>query len=182
MPGARRRLEIETHVVTWQKGMVNFLYMDSCAEAMIDIRHSQQLDTAPGVEYRFNLMAKTLAWLPRGRLVSVFFCLDCKIIGFALCWIEPATSTCFFVQRGFLPQHRRHMRWSYLVTAKIVAKRYGMKWINLGDALGTPSLPSFKFGLKPARLQQYLNVLDRREMLDHEPPGGGPLSSASAPS
>lgn len=102
---ARRseKSDLETHVVTWDKGMVNFLYQDSCAEAMVDIRHSQQLDTPPGVEYRFNLMAKTLAWLPRDRFASVFFCLDMKIIGFALCWIEPATSTCFFVQRGFYP-------------------------------------------------------------------------------
>jgi len=37
-------------------------------------------------------------------------------------------------------------------------------------ALGTPGLAAFKFGLKPARLQQYLNVLDRREQLDHERP------------
>jgi hypothetical protein len=164
------KIGIETHVVTWERSMCNYLHMDSCSDAMTDIRLSQELGTPPGVEYRFNLMTRMLAWLPRDQFVNVFFCLNDKIIGFAMLWIEPTTSTCFFAHRGFYPEHRRHMRWSYLQTAKVVAKRYGMKWINLGDALGTPGLAAFKFGLKPARLQQYLNVLDRMEQLDHERP------------
>ena len=112
---ARRsdKADLETHAVTWKKGHGQLpVHMDSCGAG--DGRHptlAAARDPPPGVEYRFNLMANTLAWLPHNSLASIFFCLDGHIIGFALCWIEPATSTCFFVQRGFLPQYRRHMRW-----------------------------------------------------------------------
>lgn len=136
-----------------------------------EIRLSQQLDTPRGVEFRFRQMIDLAdVCLPSYYFEATGFWHRMDLVGFAMSWCDPRTSTCFFAQRGLLPEYRRHTRWSYLQTIAIVAKRRGMKWINIGDALGTPGIASFKFSLKPNRLVQYLNVLDRQEMLPHEQP------------